>query len=75
MNTMKKLSFLNKLKKEEKLKLVYPSKEICASFLIKSKNCTKVAILAYKAKIYENAVSEAYYSTYNTIMALLYVHT
>ncbi len=69
---MKKSSFLNKLKKNETLKLVEPSEEISKSYLIKSDKCIKVAELAYKAGIYENALTEAYYSIYNTVMALFF---
>jgi len=69
---MKKSSFLNKLKKEDSLKIVEPSEEISESYLIKSDKCIQVAKLAYDAGIYENAVSEAYYSVYNTVMSLFF---
>ena len=69
---MKKSNFLNKLKQEEKLELVEPSEEISKSYLIKSEKCIKVAKLAYDAEIYENAVSEAYYSIYNTVQSLFF---
>jgi len=69
---MKKLNFLDKLKQEEKLILVEPSEEISKSYLIKSDKCFKVAKLAYEAGIYENAVSEGYYSIYNIVMALFF---
>src|SRR3989344_1004438 len=69
---MKKLSFLTKLRKEQSLKLTEPSEEISKSYLIKSEKCTQVAKLAFNAGIYENAVSEAYYSIYNTVTALFY---
>ena len=42
------------------------------SYLIKSDKCLKVAKLAHEAEIYENAVSEAYYSIYNTLMSLFF---
>jgi len=69
---MKKSNFLNKLKTEKSLKLVDPSEEISKSYLIKSDKCIQVAKLAYGAGIYENAVSEAYYSIYNTVMSLFF---
>ena len=69
---MKKSDFLNKLKQEGKLELVEPSEEISKSYIIKSDKCLQVAKLAYEAGIYENAVSEAYYSVYNTVMSLLF---
>lgn len=69
---MKKSNFLNKLKEEEKLKLVEPSEEISKSYLIKSDKCIQVAKLAYEAGIYENSVSEAYYSIYNTVLSLFF---
>lgn len=69
---MKSSNFLNKLKKENALGLVEPSNEISQSYLIKSEKCIRVAKLAYDAGIYENAVSEAYYSVYNTLTSLFY---
>ena len=69
---MKKSNFLNKLKAEKSLKLVEPSEEISQSYLIKSDKCIKVARLAFDAGIYENAISEAYYSIYNTVTSLFY---
>ena len=69
---MKKLNFLDKLKQEEKLMLVEPSEEISRSYLSKSDKCFKVAKLAYEAGIYENAVSEGYYSIYNIVMSLFF---
>lgn len=69
---MKKSDFLAKLKTEELLKLVEPSEEISKSYLIKSDKCLQVANLAYNAGIYENAVSEAYYSIYNSVLSLFY---
>lgn len=69
---MKELNFLNKLKQEGVLKLVEPSEEISKSYFIKSDKCIRVAKLAYEAGIYENAVSEAYYSVYNTVMSLFF---
>ncbi|MEK6823627.1 MAG: HEPN domain-containing protein [Nanoarchaeota archaeon] len=69
---MKKSIFLTELKKKEFLKIVDPSDEISKSYLIKSDKCIQVAKLAYEAGIYENAVSEAYYSIYNTITSLFY---
>ena len=72
-NIMKNSNFLIKLKKNESLKLVEPSDEISKSYLIKSDKCLQVAKLAYGAGIYENAVAEAYYSLYNTVMSLFFM--
>jgi len=69
---MKKPGFLNKLKAEDSLNLVEPSEEISKSYLIKSDKCIQVANLAYGAGIYENAIAEAYYSIYNTVMSLFF---
>lgn len=63
---------MNKLKQEGKLELTEPSEEISQSYLIKSNKCIQVAKLAYEADIYENAVSEAYYSIYNTVQTLFF---
>ncbi len=72
MYIMKRSSFLTKLKKEYTLTLVEPSDEIAQSYLIKSDKCIQVARLAYEAGIYENAISEAYYSMYHAVTALFY---
>lgn len=69
---MKKSGFLNKLKKEKKLTLVETSEEIAKSYISKSEKCMQVAKLALNAGIYENAISEAYYSIYNAVTALFY---
>lgn len=69
---MKNSIFLDKLKKEMSLMKVEPSEEISKSYFIKSEKCMLVAKLALNASIYENAVSEAYYSIYNTVTALFY---
>jgi uncharacterized protein (UPF0332 family) len=63
---------LNKLKRENYLELIEPSEEISKSYLIKSDKCIEVAKLAYNAKIYENAISEAYYSIYNSVLSLFF---
>ncbi len=69
---MKIPNFLNRLKKENSLKLVEPSEEIFKSYLVKSEKCIKVAELAYNSEIYENAISEAYYSIYNSVLSLFF---
>ena len=69
---MKKSNFLTKLKSEGSLNLIEPSDNISKSYLIKSDKCIQVAKLAYDVGIYENAVSEAYYSLYNTVMSLFF---
>lgn len=69
---MKKLNFLSSLKEEGKLSAVDSSEEIAKAYLIKSDKCIRVAKLAFLEGIYENSVSEAYYSIYNTIMSLFF---
>lgn len=69
---MAKYNFLFKLMKEGVLDLVDLSEQISKSYLIKSDNCKIAAKAVFDAGIYENAVSEAYYSMYNTVMALFY---
>ena len=69
---MKKLDFLKKLKEEEKLRLVNPSEEIKSSYLTKAENCLKSAKILFQNNLYENSVSEAYYSMYNSLLALLF---
>lgn len=69
---MKRNSFLNKLKKEEKLVLVEPSKEISDSYLEKSNNCLKSAKLLSQNNLYENSIGMSYYAMYNLLLALLF---
>lgn len=69
---MKKVNFLNKLKKEGKLELVEPSQEMKSSYLQKAENCLKSAKILFQNQLYENSVSEAYYCMYNSLLALLF---
>jgi uncharacterized protein (UPF0332 family) len=69
---MIKKEFLIKLKKENKLKLTESSENISSAYIIKSNNCMRVALLAFREKIYENAISEAYFSLYNLALSLFY---
>mgnify|MGYP001563918970 CR=1 FL=1 len=69
---MIKPSFLDKLKKEGKLELVEPSEEMCSSYLEKSDNCLKSARLLFQNNLYENSISMAYYTMYNSLSALFF---
>lgn len=69
---MKKVNFLNKLKKERKLELVEPSEEMKSSYLQKAESCLKAARILLQNQLYENSVSEAYYCMYNSLLALLF---
>ncbi len=69
---MKRLGFLNKLKREQKLELTEESIEICEAYLQKSENCLKSSKILSREKIYENAVSEAYYAMYNSTLSLFF---
>ena len=69
---MKKQNFLNKLKKEVKLEIIDPSEEICSSYLEKANNCLKSTKLLLKNHLYENSVSMAYYTMYNSLTALFF---
>jgi len=70
---MKKQNFLNKLKGEDKLKLVEPSEEMKLSYILKAENCLKSAKILLQNKLYENSTSEAYYCMYNSLLALLFI--
>jgi len=69
---MKKTNFLNKIRKEGKLKLVEPSEEMKSSYLEKADNYTKASKILFQNKLLENSVSEAYYCMYNSLLALLF---
>ncbi|HLD10737.1 MAG TPA: HEPN domain-containing protein [Candidatus Nanoarchaeia archaeon] len=69
---MKNSNFLNELKEKRNLELIEISEEISKSYLIKSEKCKAAAKAVFDAGIYENAISEAYYSIYNVVTALFY---
>ena len=69
---MKKQSFLDKLKTEDKLKLVDPSEEICTSYLKKSSDCLASARILFTNNLFDNSVSMSYYAMYNSLTALLF---
>lgn len=64
--------FIDKLKKEEKLELVEPSEDICASYSEKSDNCLKSAKLLLQNGLFENSIGMSYYAMYNLLLALLF---
>lgn len=69
---MKKQAFLNKLKREKKLELVEPSEEMKDSYLEKSESNLISAKILFENKRLEEAIYLAYYSTYNSIVALFF---
>ena len=69
---MKKSDFLAKLIRSKKLELVEPSEEIKQSYLHKSEsNIISAKILLDNDKL-EESVALAYYSMYNSVMALFF---
>ncbi len=69
---MKKINFLIKLKKEEKLEKIEPSEEIKESYIRKSEsNLASAKILLANDKL-EESVGLAYYSMYHLLLALLF---
>ena len=69
---MKKENFLNKLKKEGKLKVVEISEEMSLSYGEKSQECKEVAKLALENNYFESAVTQSYYSMYNNLLSLFF---
>ncbi|MBU0959513.1 MAG: HEPN domain-containing protein [Nanoarchaeota archaeon] len=69
---MKEITFLIKLKKEKKLGLVEPSRELEQSYLEKSESNMISAKILLKNSRLEEAVSLVYYSMYNLLMALFF---
>jgi uncharacterized protein (UPF0332 family) len=69
---MKRPGFLDKLKREGKLRLVEPSEDICDSYLSKAEDCLKSSRLLLNNNLYENSVSMSYYTMYNSLTALLF---
>ena len=72
MSTMKGRGFLINLHKRGMLELVDPSKEIEASYKEKSKSNLESAQILFKSDKLEEAVSLAYFSMYNMLMALFF---
>ena len=70
---MKKIKFIQKLIKEEKIKLVETSKEISESYFQKSKNSLKASKLLFSVGLFEESISMAYYSMYYKVTALFYL--
>ena len=69
---MKKITFLIRLKQEEKLQLVEPSEEIKQSYIDKSEsNLISAKILLSNNRL-EESVGLAYYSMYHLLTALLF---
>jgi hypothetical protein len=64
--------FLNKLKKEGKIKIVEPSVNISEAYLVKSENCLRSAKILVDNELYENSITESYYSMYNSALSLLF---
>ena len=69
---MEETAFLKKMKKESKIALVEPSEEIKESYIKKAEDCLKSAKILFESQLYENSTSEAYYSMYNSLLALLF---
>ena len=69
---MKRMNFLAKLKKEGKLKIVESSEEVKESYLEKSESNLISAKLLLDNDRLEEAVYLAYYSMYNSLLALLF---
>lgn len=70
--TIKKMDFLDKLKKQKKLQIVESSEEICKAYLEKSEKSLKSSKATYKIKSYEDSVALSYYSMYYSILALFF---
>lgn len=64
--------FLAKLKMERKLEMGDPSPEISESYIKKSADCLRASKLLFNEALYENAIGEAYYSMYNSALALFF---
>ena len=69
---MEKNKFLLKLMEEQKILLVDASKDICNSYLTKSKSHYESANLLFQSSKLEEAVSLAYYGMYHSLLALLF---
>ncbi|MBU2562524.1 MAG: HEPN domain-containing protein [Nanoarchaeota archaeon] len=68
---MKKINFLNKLKKEGKLKIIESSEEVKDSYMEKSESNIISAKILLKHNRLEETISLSYYSMYHMLIALL----
>lgn len=69
---MKKINFLVKLHREDKLELVEPSSEMATSYLDKSDSNLKASRILLAKDHIEESITLAYYSMYNALTALLF---
>lgn len=69
---MKKINFLIKLAKEEKLQAIEPSEEIKKSYLQRSNESLFSAKTLFKIGNLKDAVALAYYSMYYSLLAALF---
>ena len=70
---MKELDFLNRLKKEKKIRLLESNSELKNSYLEKSKSNLIAAKILLANNRFEESVSLSYYSMYHSLSALLYL--
>lgn len=70
---MKKIIFLIRLYKENKLKFVEPSNEVKDAYLKKSESHLDSANILLKHEKLEEAISTAYYSMYHMTLALFFM--
>lgn len=69
---MKKINFLSKLKKEDKLELVELSEEIKDSYIKKSESSLASSKILIDNEKLEESVALSYYSMYHMLTALLF---
>lgn len=69
---MRKIKFLIKLKKEEKLNIIEPSEEVAESYLRKSESHLEAAKILLGTEKLEESVSMSYYAMYHVLLALLF---
>ena len=68
---MKRINFLNKLRKEGKLEIIDPSEDIKESYLLKSASNLISSKILLDNKRFEEAIGLAYYSMYHFIDCLI----
>src|SRR3989344_7996426 len=70
---MIRIKFIEQLIKEEKIKIVEPSKEISNSYNEKSRNSLKAARILLEQDLLAEATSMAYYAMYHKATSLFYL--
>ncbi len=69
---MKKISFLHKLNREEKLQVIEPNEDVKTAYLQKSGKSLSSAKALIEIENFEDSMAMAYYAMYHSLLALFF---